>query len=106
MTSLYNTRRAAREALASEKKGHDFYGGPPLPKARIEVSLSLRLPPAFVRREKSREEREADKKAIENGTATKANRMDYVIDTSARTAFEVRASDCAHVHTEARSFVV
>ena len=86
MTTLHETRQAARKALASETGKDEFYGGPPLPKARIEISLSLRLPPAMIKRDKTRHEQDADK---DEAGAAKASRR-YIMDTTARTAFEVR----------------
>ena len=88
MTTLHETRQAARKALASETGKHDFYGGPPLPKARLEISLSLRLPPAMIKRDKTRHEQEADRDADEAGATAKAGRR-YIMDTTARAAFEV-----------------
>ena len=44
-------------AKAAGEDTRPWYGGPPLPRARVEISLSLRLPPMWIKRDKSKARR-------------------------------------------------
>ena len=80
-------KRAAVEAAA--RTAAKIKASLPLTQARVEVSLSIRLPPSFIKREKTAAEKQQDKKEIKEGLKAAENNRSYTIDTSARKLFEL-----------------